>query len=267
MVGLAYGQAERLTYWWLDGYLGFAETQQPMARQAVAQWAGWHRRAELPVLAGLLERAADEMLDDTSPQHVCRWIDALQQRGQAAVEQALPAAVTVLRGVDEPQLARLASRQAEIASGWRSEFVDAPPPTRQRASLDRAIDRVETVYGRLDAAQRERLARGLAASPFDPGRWVGERERRQRDVLETLRALRAEGAGDAAAAERLRGVWQRVLRSPDPAYRDYAARLQAYQCELAAEMHNSTSAAQRQAARTRLLGWRSDLLRHAPDPT
>jgi hypothetical protein len=266
MVGLAYGQAERLAYWWLDGHLDFSDTQSPAAREALAQWAGWHRRAELPRLAELLERAAAEALQDTRPARVCEWIGLLEQRGEAAVEQALPAAAALALGLDAAQLAHLARHQARTAQTWREEFLDTAAEARQRAALDRTLDRVETVYGRLDAAQRERLARGLAASPFDAARWIGERERRQRDALQTLEQLRATPTSTEAATALLRGTWQRVQRSPDPAYREHAARLQAYRCEFAAEMHNGMRADQREAARQRLLGWRKDLLRYAPAP-
>lgn len=265
LLGLAYGQAERLAYGWLDGQFGFTDAQQPAVRRAVARWAAWHRGSELPLLAGLLERAADEVLQDTAPQRVCTWIDALRQRGQAAVEQALPELAGLASGFDEPQLARIAARQAAAATGWRGEFAEATPEDRAQVTLKRTLERYQTLYGRLDAPQRERLARGLTASPFDAARWIGERERRQRDLIETLRRLRAEDAD--TAVESLRGVVRRVLSPPDPAYRDHAARLQAHHCEFAAEMHNGMSAAQRQAARQRLLGWRKDLLRYAPDPT
>ena len=41
------------TYWWLERYIDFDETQEPRAREAVAEWFRWHRSTQLPEYAGL----------------------------------------------------------------------------------------------------------------------------------------------------------------------------------------------------------------------
>ncbi len=103
------------------------------------------------------------------------------------------------------------------------------------------------------------LREGLAASPFDPALWLQERQRRQRDTLQTLRKLVAERADRDQRVAALRALALRYERSPNPEYRAYQARLTDYNCALVAQLHNATTAAQRQKARANFLGWEEDV--------
>jgi hypothetical protein len=50
-----------------------------------------------------------------------------------------------------------------------------------------------------------------------------------------------------------------ATQSPRPAHRDYQQRLIAYNCALAARLHNSTTPEQRRHGAERLKGWEDDL--------
>ncbi len=88
------------------------------------------------------------------------------------------------------------------------------PERRLKEAVKRTVDRAETLYGRLDDAQREPIAREVEASPFDPERWLAERQLRQRELLETLRRLQAERANDAQSQAALRMFAEHAQRSP-----------------------------------------------------
>ena len=51
----------------------------------------------------------------------------------------------------------------------------------------------------------------------------------------------------------------RGQRAPPGAYLNYQQRLIDYNCAVVAQLHNSTTGAQRQAARAKLKGWEQDL--------
>lgn len=269
---LVYSQADLLIYRWLNGYADFNAQQAPHAREAIGRWLAWHRTTQLGDYAELLQRAAAEVREDTTGERLCRWVDEVSTRADRGVERALPEAAALAHRLTPEQLEHIAERQRKAARKLHEEFLDPDPAERLERRVERVTDRAEQLYGRLDAPQRERLAQGVSASPFDAERWLAERERRQRDLLDTLRELRAQpAAADGTAADArgtalLRAWWQRVRQSPDAAYRRYAERLQPYDCELAARLHNATTPAQRETARHRLQGWRSDLLHMArPD--
>lgn len=126
------------------------------------------------------------------------------------------------------------------------------------------------LYGTLDERQRQVVAAGVAASPFDPALWFAERQAVQRETLQTLARLSAGGPARADRESNLAGLQAlsaRVQRSTAGAtYRTYQQRLTEYNCAFFAQVHNSTTSAQRQAARTKLKGWEEDLRALAAQP-
>jgi len=141
----------------------------------------------------------------------------------------------------------------------RSDFLQDDAGERLTASVKRAVDRAERLYGRLDEDQRRLVRRGVIESPFDPALWLKERQRRQREVQATLRRLVAERADAGQRLAALRLLAERTERSPDPVYRAYQLKLGEYNCDFAARIHNATTPAQRQQARATLAGWEDDL--------
>ena len=141
----------------------------------------------------------------------------------------------------------------------RSDFLQDDAQAREKESVKRAVDRAEQLYGSLEANQVLLIARGVAASPFNPEAWIAERRRRQQDTMQTLRRLVAQKADRDTRQAALRALLSRTERSPDPEYRAYQAKLTQYNCGFAAQIHNATTAAQRQKARDRLKGWEEDL--------
>lgn len=258
---LGYNQGHDLVFWWLDGHADFDAEQAPRVREALRGWFAWHRANELPGYAALLAEAQREVLEPAQAAQACRWVDTLTQRGEAAVRQALPWLADVAVSLTPAQLAHLAQRFEKANADFREEFLQRDADERRQASFKRALDRFENVYGRLDAAQRERLAQLVAASPFDAERWFAERLQRQHDLLSTLRALQALPAEQRTAARArlaLEGVVERFTHSPRAAYRDHQRELRAYNCAAFATLHNQTTPAQRQRAAAKLRGWEDD---------
>lgn len=256
---LGYDNGPRLAWWWLDGYLDFDSRQAPTVHAAIGRWFAWHRANELPRYAVLLQEAGTAMPQATTPDAVCRWTDRLRDATAPAVDRALQEATPLVAGLGEPQLRHLEQRYAKRLAEMRDEYLQPDPAERRQASVERAVDRFEELYGRLDAAQRRVVADGVAASPWDAEVWVAERDRRQREVVQTLRRLHAERADADTTLAALRTLASRSERSADPAYREFQAKLDAYNCGFAARVHNATTAAQRERARDRLAGWERDL--------
>ena len=265
MVRLAYDQAPNLVYWWIDGYVDVSGEQAPRVREAVDRWFVWHRRTQLPEYAALLARAQREITEPTTPAAMCAWTTEAERRIDGALEEAVPAAAELLLGLAPEQVQHIERRMVKANRELRADYLQADAAERKRASLDRSVARFETLYGRLEANQRERLAGLLAASTFDPERWVTERQLRQRDILRALAAVSAAARGtDRAAAvlraqAAVRSLTARSTRSPRPGYASYQQRLVQDNCALAATMHNAMTPAQRQAARARLTGWEEDV--------
>lgn len=260
-----YNQAPDLVYWWLDAYADFDEAQTLRTREGIRRWFDWHRRTQLPEYAQLLARAQAEAPADGTPEQACRWWDLLRERGNRALAEALPAAADVIPRLTPAQIQHVERRQAKSNDEFRREYLDGNAAQRLDKSVERTLDRVEFFYGRLDAAQRERLAKQVAASPFDAELWFAERRARQQEAVALLRRVAAEKPGREATLAMLRAYVERLDRSPREPYRRYLQRLTAYNCGFAAALHNDTTGAQRQALAERLKGWENDLRALASD--
>ncbi len=266
LLRLTYPQLPTIAYWWLDGYADFSSAQSERVRDELAAWLRWNRGTQLPDYAALLQRARAEVQANTTAAQVCRLFDDAAARLSVAYEQVLPAAAEIVLTLTPAQLDHIQRRFEKGNADFRTDFLQSVPEERLQASVKRTVERSETLYGKLDDPQRERIARGAAASPYDPERWLVERQQRQRDILQTLRRLQAERVSPAQAQAALRGFAERAQQSPNEAYSAYQRRLKQYNCEFAAQVHNSTTPVQRQAAAATLAGWENDLRALAAEP-
>ncbi|KNZ32561.1 MAG: hypothetical protein AD742_12215 [Methylibium sp. NZG] len=253
-----YNQAPDLGYWWLDSYIDFDDAQTLKVRNGLTGWFAWHRSTQLPDYAQLLVRAQAEALADTTPARVCEWWATLSVRLDSAFERAVPVGADLMLSIGPKQVQHMERRYAKANGEFRSEFLQGDPAKRRKASVDRAIERAELLYGTLTDGQREQVARMVGGSPFDADLWFSERKRRQQDALQMLLRLNAEGAGRDKAEAALRAYIERWRRSPRDEYRRYAEGLADFNCSFAASLHNSTTAAQRQTAVQKLKGWEGD---------
>jgi hypothetical protein len=256
----AYNQGPEIVYWWLDGYADFDRAQSPRVHAAIADWFRWNRRTQLPDYAALLARAEEEITADATPEQLCRWNDTVRQRIAVAFDAAVPAIAELAQDLTPAQIEHIDKRFEKRNAEYRDDYrLDEDAAGQQEASTKRALERAEMIYGRLDDAQRARIARGVAASPFDAEVWLAERKARQADILATLRRLRGERPAPAEAEQLVRAMAERFTRSPRADYRSYGQTITQYNCLFAADIHNATTPAQRQAAVRKLKGWESAL--------
>ena len=256
----AYGQAPDLVYWCFDGYMDFDDLQTERVRRDVHAFFDWHRATQLPDYARLLVRAQAQVLalEPITPGQVCGWYEDVASRLAPVVDQALPAAPRAVMALAPAQLQHIERKYDKVNASYRDDYLQPDPADRREAAVDRVVDRAESLYGRLDGAQKERISRLVAASPFDPHVWLAERQQRQRDALALLRTLHAERASPEQAQAALRTLMASVQRSPREAYRQYDEHLRAYNCMVGAQVHNAMSREQRQVAANRLNGWADD---------
>jgi hypothetical protein len=261
-VRIGYNQAPTLAWWWVDGYMDFDAEQAPRVKDALNQWFAWHRRTQLPAYADLLAVAQLQVMQPATPAQVCRWSDDLRVLLAGAFAQGVPMAAELLPTLKPEQLAHLERRYRKSNQQFEEDFLQQDTDERLQAAVKRTIDRAEMLYGRLDERQRQLIAAGVSSSPFDPAVWYAERKAVQGDTLQTLARLTAGGPARADRESNLAGLQAlaaRVQRATPGPYRNYQQRLTDYNCAFIAQLHNSTTAAQRQAARNKLRGWEEDL--------
>ena len=263
---VAYNNGPQLGWWWLDGYVDFSNEQTPAAKQAIDRFFDWHRSTQLGEYAAFLSTAQATVMQPSTPAAACRINTQLRDKLDPAFDRALAQAAELVPGLGERQFKFMEVRYVKGNDEMRADFLQADMAERQRKSYERALERAEQLYGSLDDPQKSVIKAGVAASPFDPQSWLAERQRRQRDVLQTLRKLKSDKADLDARVAGLRLLGDRMEHSPDAGYRSYQLKLVDYNCAFAAQIHNATTPAQRQKARDKLKGWEEDLRSLAQSP-
>ena len=256
---LSYNQAPLLAQWWLDRYVDFSAEQSPRVKAALEDWLAWHRASQLPDYAQALAALQVLAVDKITASQVCATVTAWQQRGERAFEHAVPALAELVGTLSPEQIRQIERQQAKKQREAVDDYLQPALAERQKASFERALDRAETLYGKLDEPQRKRLALDLSASPFNPERWLAERRQRQLHIVDSLRQWQAERSDTATVQAGLLRLAAEPLRSPRADYQAYANGLMDANCALIASLHNSTSPAQRQHAVNKLKGWQGDL--------
>jgi hypothetical protein len=243
----------------VDGYVDFSREQTPLVKQNIDALFDWHRNTQLPTYLPLLAAAQAQVTEPTTPAQACRWQDQARELLEPSLDRTLSQAAELVPGLGEAQFKHMEKQYAKVLTELRDDFLQPDLAVRQKESVRRALDRAERLYGSLDEPQRRVIAAAVAASPFNPELWVAERQRRQRDTVQTLRRLVADKADRDQRVAGLRVLVARLERSPDAEYRAYQVKLAEYNCAFAAQLHNATTPAQRRQARDTLKGWESDL--------
>jgi hypothetical protein len=266
-IRLGYNQLPSLAYWWLDGYVDLNATQTPQLEEDLSKWLEWHRRTQLPTYASLLARAQTEVREPVTAMQMCRWSGEVVQLVDAAFEQFVPALARLAVSLSPAQITHLERQFAKANAKAADEYLQGMPPERLKASAKRLEDRAMMFLGKLSETQRERIQSGVAEAPLTPALWLEERKSRQQDILRVLRRIQALAASPVAsekaraldeAQASLRALAVNVQRSPREPYRLLQQRSVEHHCQLAADLVNLSTPAQRQVVVGKLRGWEED---------
>jgi uncharacterized coiled-coil protein SlyX len=157
------------------------------------------------------------------------------------------------------QLAYLEHQYEKKNGEYRKDWVRLPAPELRDKRFKQFLERSQMIYGTLEEPQRAVLRRQLEQSMFDPRRLLAERQRRQQDVLRTLRQIAGKPVSIEQARTLMRGLFERLQESPDSAYRAYQQALFEEGCRSLSALHASTTPEQRAAAARRLRAYQRDV--------
>jgi hypothetical protein len=259
VVKIGYNNASSLTYWWLDSYLDFEDTQDATVRAGLDTLFAWHRKTELPIYAATLRKVQQLSPTQVSPEQVCVINNEVRAHLLRSAEQSETLITSLLPSMKPEQYAHLARQFEKNNIKWRQEWMDGSADERANKRLKKAIERGEMIYGKLQPAQLTALKQSIATSSFDARLSYREVQRRQQDTLQTLKDLSAAGAGNPNLRSDILALIGRSLNSPDPTYRPYLEKMIAESCVTLANLHNSSTPAQRARALKKLQEYEADV--------
>lgn len=244
-VKLSYNNAPELLYWWLDSYLDLNETQSSKLRADLTELHAWHRQMELPLYLSTLEQLQRLAVTPASSPQICTLYDQVRPRLRALADQVEPMLVALAPTLGATQLEHLAHQFDKRNQKWRAEWLDSSATERNARRVKQLTDRAEHFYGQLEEAQLAALRASVASSIFDVNLKYRETQRRQQDMLQTLRQLQADPGPAASVKAAIHALLERAMNSPSADYRNYAALLLQEYCGVVATLHNSATPAQR----------------------
>jgi len=257
-VKIAYNQAIELSFWQLDGYFDFNETQKPRVRDELAKVHQWHRQTQLPLYVETLQRWQAWLPGELSEAQACAAFDEVRTKFQAISDRVVPAASAVAGTLMPEQLSAMQKKFSKLNAEYRSDFIDGTPAALLERRYKKAVSRAEMLYGSLDEPQLLVLKDRLAKSTFDAGLSLNEYQRRQRDAVQSLTPLIAGESTPEQAGPVIQSYLQRALISPNVAYRNYQERLTRDSCATFSALHNSTTVAQRAKAVQTVMAYAQD---------
>lgn len=252
---LAYNQGEHLSVWWLNSYVDLDKAQTLQVREDLRALQKTQRQQQLPIYADWLQQLQTQATQDTTPEQVCALGQQLRSHFAALLFSAEAGATTLAQSLSAAQIKQLERRFADKNADYRKEWLELPAADLQAKRLDTALERAESVYGRMDAAQKALLRQQSELSLFDPQRAQAARLRRQADMLQTLRQL----ANGPEARSAIHSLMERNLQPSTATDRAYAEALRVQDCQNLAALHNSTTPSQRAAAVRWLAGYAKSL--------
>ncbi|HEX7891019.1 MAG TPA: DUF6279 family lipoprotein [Ramlibacter sp.] len=258
-VKLGYSNLPGLAYWWLDGYADFSEEQAPVVREHIAQLHAWHRQKELPKIVDLLARMEQLAPGEVNPQQACSIVAEVQGRMRAVAVEGEPRIAAISTSMTPRELRHMQRKFRRNNERSQKEWLDLSPAERNEKRFDQMLERLETIYGRLDEPQRAVLRQRIQLSAFDAARSHAEWQRRQEELLKMLRRVAQHGTSDAEARGLLRAWYDGIEKAADPGYRAYQQVLLQEGCMTFSLVHHSTTPAQREQAAKRLRAYQRDL--------
>lgn len=259
-IKLGYQQLPTLSYWWLDNYLAFTDSQTPRLKESLEQLHRWHRQQELPLYTQLINRTTVASQGNVQAQDVCALWSEGQARADRLVQEALRQTSPVIASLGPRQLNHLTRHFDLKNEDWEKQWLRGSSEERLKRRLSTTTDRYSDFYGDLTASQTALLQSQLTQSDWTPEWGMQQRKRQQQDLLGALLKIQQQNLSAAQLEAELFIVWQRWFMPPQARDAALAQKLRTQACQNLADFHNSTSAEQRQRAARRLRSYERDLL-------
>lgn len=257
---LAYNSSDKLIAYRMNDWLDLSGELEGAARERIDRLIAWHRRDELPEYSRML-LSVRERLEDPAPLTVPQVLAIegrvtqrlLRTGGRVADEFA-----DLFPRLGPPQRERLLKQAAKSNAEFREKNIDLAPERLRKQRIDDTVERYEFWMGRLDAAQRERVARWADENEAAGEVRLKQRQSRQQAFLAIMDA--GKTAPPAETANRLRSFFADIESPRDAAAKErQRVQLQGW-ATMTVDVLNSASPEQKKRMRDKIQSMSNDFL-------
>jgi hypothetical protein len=161
------------------------------------------------------------------------------------------------------QMRHLEKQWALKNEEWKKDWIQPTTESRIKKRLDNTVDRFSDFYGELNAEQVKLIRQQIEQSIWSPEVAIQNRIKRQQSQLQVLQNLIQDSQKPefnlAQAEKTLLQLSMQAVRPQDPALLNLQLQLEQQACVNFSQLHNTTTAAQRQKAQRRLRAYETDL--------
>src|SRR5690606_8114165 len=174
---LVYDRLDWLIPWYVNSYVDLSRDQRQSLQEQLAPLLQQHRQEELALYQQLLDGIGAQWQRKERTAHVETWLGDLAQAAARVEQSMLQVAVDFGATISDEQmeefLESLYSRQEDLEKELLSRS-DADYAEEHTGHLK---DLMERIIGRLDRAQKQRLAQAARSMKRYDGVWLEDRRR------------------------------------------------------------------------------------------
>lgn len=246
LVKTAYNNAPMLAIWWLDDYFNFTPAQNVALKPALQRLHHWHRQNQLPSYITLLQEVQTSLANEQlSADQVCEKIEAVKLSIHTLQIESVPVIIEIAPLLSDKQLKYFQQKLVKRADKWKNEWWQDNKQEQLKVRLEKTQDFAEKMYGDLSDAQLTLLKQSLEQANINPAISYAEIERRNDDAFAILKTLQNQSLSEEEKSQLVKAGFDRIQKSPNPIYQNYADELTKHTCEIIANLHATTSAKQK----------------------
>lgn len=251
---VAYNNGDLAVRIMANDYLGLQGEQTALTRAQIDRFHQWHRRAEMPEYAALLDSAAARVSQGLKREDVVWAIRNLRARYKALAEHAVEEAMPVVATLGPDNYLALEKKFAENNAKYAKENLSSDPRKRERAHMKKIVGRFEEWTGDLSEEQKALVAAYVRASPRYTSVQFEDRKMRQGELLQKLKTLR----GSPRLHDELRRFFAEIETRHGPEYDRLAREQEERAIQLVLDMDRTLTPEQRDRAVKKLQKYAAD---------
>jgi Family of unknown function (DUF6279) len=246
LIKTGYNNAPSVAIWWLNDYFHFSESQNLALKPALQNLHNWHRQNQLPSYVTLLQDMQTSLANEQiSVDEACDKLDAIKLRVHTLQFESVPIIIELAPLLSAKQLDYFKKKLVKRTEKWKSDWWQESKQEQLAIRLEKTEDFAEKVYGDLNEEQIGLLKQSLIQMDIDPAISFKEIQRRNEDALQILTELQDQSLTFEDKSQRIKAGIERLQKSPNLAYKNYADALSKHTCNAIANLHTSTSAKQK----------------------
>jgi len=262
MARLGYNNGDTIAYWWLDGYIGFNNTERPWVQKRIETFFTWHRHNELKEYVKLLRVAQTRLQHPLTKELVLSDYEEVTKCGDRLIDQIAPDMVDLIMMMDADNLDHLKQKFESNNAKFRSDYLSGDVEDRQEYRYKMVMESAEYWFGDFSDQQEAIIRKASDQRPLNNEMWAADRIQRQQGLIALIKRLQTEKPTREASIEMLKSfvATNYVLRpGTSPEMKAFFEASKDGVAQLTVVIVNLTTQKQKDHAMARLQQWIDDL--------